>query len=182
MPYTPTEKGDTVWKGPPPVCERCKQTATREFLWDDGVDLHLYVTVCDSGHAKIEAEIRKDTLMCENCGVRPATEEHVERNALNDIPGRLPGKKNGDWPDWLTWGLCRECFEDEERAKFHAMQHNKEMITVEVDENTAEAKLLFSEEFHQTSSTFKVGVIQDLISALQPLYEQYVHDLYEKGD
>ena len=28
----------------------------------------------------------KDTLMCENCGIRPATQEHVERNALNDNP------------------------------------------------------------------------------------------------
>jgi hypothetical protein len=53
------------------MCGRCKQRATREFLWDDGVAVRLYVTVCESCHAKIEEEIRKDTLMCENCGMRP---------------------------------------------------------------------------------------------------------------
>jgi hypothetical protein len=83
-----------------------------------GVAAHLYVTVCDRCHAKIEEE-RKDTRMCENCGIRPATQEHVERNALNDILGKPPGKKDGEWSDWLTWGLCEECFEDEGASLIH---------------------------------------------------------------
>jgi hypothetical protein len=62
------------------------------------------------------------------------------------------------------------------------MQHNKEMITIEVDEIAGEAKVLFSEEFHQASSTFKADVIQNLISALQPLYEQYIHERPEQED
>jgi hypothetical protein len=177
MPYSDTEKSNPVWKGQPPLCERCKQTATREFLWDDGA-VCLYVTVCESCHAKIEEEIRKDTLMCENCGIRPATQEHVERNGIHEVLGKPPGWKDDD--GWLTWGVCEECHEDEERVKFHAQQHNRDMIIIEVDEDGGAAQVLFSEEFHQSSSTFKADVIQDIILALQPLYEQYVHETHNR--
>jgi hypothetical protein len=90
----------------------------------------------------------------------------VERNGIHEVLGKPPGWKDDD--DWLTWGVCEECHEDEERVKFHAQQHNRDMIIIEVDEDGGAAQVLFSEEFHQSSSTFKADVIQDIILALQP--------------
>jgi hypothetical protein len=161
------------------MCERCKQRATREFLWDDGVAVRLYVSVCDSCHAKLQEEMRKDTLICEGCGIRPAT-----RTASNNVPGAPPGAR-------LSWTTCeecnaedkRECKEERRAVKVVHMEDLKDhcttrMITVWVDQGTGEARVTFSDEFHQSSSTFKLDVIQDVMSALQPLYEQYHHEIY----
>jgi hypothetical protein len=94
---------------------------------------------------------------------------------------------------WLAWTTCEECnAEDETECKEERravkVVHMEDledhcttrMITVWVDQGTGEARVTFSDEFHQSSSTFKADVIQDIISALQPLYEQYVYETHNR--